>query len=201
MAPGESEFDRITDLLGQCLGRIDEQALRLQADADGGGDDGDAADRLEHDLAALQELVDELVDRSAAQERCNLNRIVDAAVSSCLQELGTPILVRQHLAPHLPAVGCAPGQLGYAVQRALMIAASRLEAGGELVVTTRRDGDGTVLELESSGGQRDRHLRERTETLCEFVAGFRGHCRVDHDERGHLLVVIELPEAVACDER
>jgi hypothetical protein len=195
----ERDLDHLTTLLGQCLGRIDERAFRVQQQSDDEPND-DVADLLENDAATLQELIGALVDRASVQEYCDLNRIVAAAVSSCLQELATPIIVRQRLAPDVPPIACTPGQLAYAAQRALVIAAGRLDAGGELTVTTRRDDDCPVLEIESSGGERDRHLRERAETLCEFVATFRGHCRVDCDEQDNLLIAIELPIGITSDE-
>lgn len=196
----DPNLDRLTTLFGQCLGRIDERAFRLQQLAEDEQDD-DLGDVLEQEAATLQELVGSLVDRYLSPEQCDLNSIVDSSVGACLQELDTPILVRQRLSPDLPAIACTPGQLAYAVQRALVIAAGRLQPGGELVVATRRDGDGIVLELDSHGGERDRHLRQRAETLCEFVASFHGHCQVEHDDRDHLLVVIELPATLALDDR
>ena len=146
-------------------------------------------------------LMASLIDRCEAPRQCDLNRIVDQAMAACLAELATPILVRQRLAEHLPSIACNPAQLTYAAQRALMIAAGRLDGGGELLVTTRQDADAILLEIESRGGHRDRHLRERGETLCEFVAALRGHCRIDLDHQGNLLVVIELPEAMVFDDR
>lgn len=193
----EPDLDRLTTLLGQCLGRIDERAFQLQL----GDEEGDAVSEhvLEHEAAKLQEIVGSLVAATEI-EQCDLNRIVEHAVTTCLVELGRSIVVRQRLAPGLPKVACSPGQLAYAVQRALVIATGHLEAGGELLLATRRDDGVAVLEIESRGGQRDRHLRARAETLCEFVASFRGICRIDHDERNNLLLVIELPGALAIDD-
>jgi hypothetical protein len=192
----EPDLDRLTTLLGQCLGRIDERAYRVQQD----DEDADAEHVLEHEAATLQELVGSLAARVDAPEQCDLARIVRSAVDACLTELGGGLVVRQRLAADLPPIGCMPSQLAYAVQRALVITAGRLERGGELLVTARRDGRSAVLELESRGGRRDRHLPERTLTLCEFVASLGGHCRVDHGDRGDLFVVLELPEALALDE-
>ena len=193
----EPNLDHLTTLLGQCLGRIDERAFQIQQLGD--EQDDDLGDVLENEAATLQELVGSLVDRQSP-ERCDLNRIVGAAIESCVQELGASIVVRQRLANDLPQIACTPSQLAYAVQRAMVIAAGRLEVGGELVVTTRADDDGLVLELESRGGKRDHHLRQRTETLCEFVAGMRGNCRIDHDAFGNLFVVVELPQALVVED-
>ncbi len=197
----EPDLDQLTTLLGQCLGRIDERAYRLQQDDDDGGGDSDfdAEGALEHEAATLQELVGSLVDSVDAPDQCDLDRIVRNAVDGCVGELGGAIVVRQRLASDVPAVRCSPSQLAYAVQRSLVIAAGRLDVGGELCVTTRRDGHGAVLELECRGGRRDRHLQHRVLTLCEFVASFGGHCRVDTDERGAMCLALELPAAHAYD--
>ena len=64
----DRELDRLTTLLGQCLGRIDEQAYRLQRvddDAEDCADDG-VADVLENEAARLQELVGSLLERADA---------------------------------------------------------------------------------------------------------------------------------------
>lgn len=196
----EPNLDRLTTLLGQCLGRIDESAYRLQLL----GDDEDGqqtTDVLEHETTSLQELVGSLVERCDAPAQCDVNRIVEQAVSACLGELDAAILVRERLGADLPEVGCNPSQFAYAARRALVIAAGRLESGGELIVTTRREADCVLFELESRGGRRDRHLQERALTLCEFVATFRGNCHIDLDDRDNLVVVIELPQAMAMDDR
>lgn len=197
------ELDRLTTLLGQCLGRIDEQAYRLQQvddEAEDYTDDG-VADVLETEAARLQELVSSLLERADAPEQSDLDDVVHASVRGCMQELGSPIVVRQRLAGELPPVACTPGQLAYAVQRALVLATSRLDVGGELRVTTRREDDCAVLELEGQGTRNDRNLQERAQTLCEFVSSFRGTCRVAYDEQQNLLIVLELPLALAIDER
>jgi len=197
------ELDRLTTLLGQCLGRIDEQAYRLQQvddEAEDSTDDG-VADVLETEAARLQELVSSLLERADAPEQSDLDEVVHASVRGCMQELGSPIVVRQRLAGELPPIACTPGQLAYAVQRALVLATSRLDVGGELRVTTRREDDCAVLELEGQGTRNDRNLQDRAETLCEFVSSFRGTCRVAYDEQQNLLIVLELPLALAIDER
>jgi hypothetical protein len=197
------ELDRLTTLLGQCLGRIDEQAYRLQQvddEAEDSTDDG-VADVLETEAARLQELVSSLLERADAPEQSDLDEVVHASVRGCMQELGSPIVVRQRLAGELPPIACTPGQLAYAVQRALVLATSRLDVGGELRVTTRREDDCAVLELEGQGTRNDRNLQDRAQTLCEFVSSFRGTCRVAYDEQQNLLIVLELPLALAIDER
>ena len=192
-------LDHLATLLGQCLGRIDERAFRLQEL----GDDEIEGDEevLEQEAATLQELVGSLVERCESHVQCDLNPIVEQSAVACVEELGAPIVLRLRLANDLPPIGCNAGQLAYAIQRALVIGAGRLDTGGELIVTTRRDDDSVVLELESQGGTRDRHLHARSLTLCEFVAALRGHCRIDVQGRDTLLVVIELPLVPVFDDR
>lgn len=193
----------MTNLLGQCLGRIEAQVFRLQHDPDA-CDEHLFAAAVDEEATVLCDLVGSLSDPAVTQ-RADLDATVRRAVQACLGELGVPIVVRERLAPALPPIACAPAQLAFAVQRALVLATGRLAAGDELEITTRRDGDGVVLELESRGRrrgrERDRHLRERAETLCEFVDGLRGLCRIECDDRDQLLVVIDLPAAMAVDER
>lgn len=195
----EPQLEHLTALLGQCLGRIDERAYRLQQLGDDEAD-LDAQDVLECETATLHELVDTLLDRCDAPPQFDVNRIVDQAVTGCMSELAVPILVRERLAPGLPPAGCSASQLASAVQRALVISATRLDAGGELIVGTRAEGGAVVIEIESRGGRRDRHLQQRALTLCEFVASFGGNCHIDLDDRDNLLVVVELPQPVAHDE-
>ncbi|HEX5052604.1 MAG TPA: hypothetical protein VFZ65_12585 [Planctomycetota bacterium] len=199
MTNRDPDLDRITHLLGQCLGRIEEQSYRLQQLGD---DDGeyDASDVFEHETTMLQELIAGLLASASASRACDLNRIVGQVAQGCLAEIGRPIVVRQRLAQDLPPIECAPGQVVFAVQRALMLALGQLEAGEELVMTTRREHESVVLELESRGTAHDRHLRERTVTLCEFLAGLGGCCRVQADPQGGLLLALELPHTLAAGE-
>jgi nitrogen-specific signal transduction histidine kinase len=193
----ESDLDRLTRLIGQCLGRIDAEAYRLQnCDLDECLLIGDL---LEAESATLHELVDSLLERAGSEERTDLNLIVERAVRSCLAETGVPVVVRQRLEPGLPSVACDPGPLSFAVRRALSIAVGRLQPGGEIVLQTRRDDQGVVLELECRGIAGGNHLAERTVTLCEFVADLQGRCRV-HDHQGSMLLMLELPAVFSAGE-
>ena len=193
----EPDLDRLTTLLGQCLGRIDEQAYRLQRDDD---PDEDTGDVLEQEAATLQELIGTMLEQGDAPEQADLNRVVGDVVATCLREIDVPVVIRQRLQPDLPPIACSPGQLTFAVQRAVVLAADRMCAGDELRITTRRDLEQVVLELEGPAAPRDRHLQARSQTLCEFLVAMRGHCRVDADDQGNLLVVLELPTALAIDD-
>lgn len=200
MNPRERNLDRITSLLGQCLGRIDEHAFRVQS-----LDDIDTtlltAEEIDNETAELQELVGSLLDNVVDEDEAEINHIVEQAVRSCVAAVAMPLVVRQRLARDLPRVACGPGQLTFAVQRAIGMAMNNLEPGGEIVVTTRRENDCVVFELESQGRETDPHVNERAATLCEFVESFHGRCRARCDDQGTLLVAIELPVAYAPDER
>lgn len=193
------DLDRITALLGQCLGRIDEHAFRVQQ-----LDIADAAfltaEEIDHETAELQELVGTLLDNAVVTGEADLDQIVTRAVQSCLAAIGMPVVVRQRLAAGPARIACAPGELTFAVQRALAIGLGRLDPGEELVLTTRHEDETAVLELECRGTGRDDHLQERALTLCEFVAELGGRCRIESDDQGTLLLALELPQALATDD-
>lgn len=199
MDQSERNLDRITSLLGQCLGRIDAHAYRIQ-ELDEVDETLLTAEQIDTETAELQELVGSLLDNVVDGDESDLNRIVDQAVRSCIAAVEMPFVVRQRLAPDLPSIACGPGQLTFAVQRALGIGIGHLEPGGEIVITTRRDDDRVVFEMESRGTEGDRHLHDRAATLCEFVASFAGRCRVESDDHGTLLLALELPMALAADD-
>ncbi len=202
MKKRDPDLDRLEHLLEQCLGRIDAEAYRIQDLPD--GDDGyETADAVEQETAMLQDLVDHMlvVDDQASQAA--LNPIVERATQACVTELGVPIVVRQRLDPDLPPVAVSPNELTHAVRRALVLAVEDLDAGGELIVTTRRDDDVAVFEIESRGlsAEAGPFRGERAETLGDFVGTFDGRCRVATDDHHGLLLVLELPMALATDER
>ncbi|MBX3462603.1 MAG: hypothetical protein KF830_05500 [Planctomycetes bacterium] len=199
MASREPELDHLTRLLGQCLGRIEEQAFRLQDDSWQADEHGTFA-AMEDETATLHDLVDSLLV-CAIDEHADLNAIVARALLDQLGTAGVPLVVRQRLDRHLPKVAGAPADVAFAVRRALAIGFGRPEPGTELVLTTRREDGHLLFELERRGGPIDDHLAERCETLAEFTAGLNGHCRVHAEACGSLLLALELPAALAFDER
>lgn len=199
MSPRDHGLDQLTDLLGQCLGRIEAQAFRLQRDPDD-SDETAVVAAFDDETELLQELIGSLLV-CAVDEHADANATVERALRGCLGDLTVPLVVRQRLAPALPRVACSPDELAFAVQRALALAIGPLPPGGEIIVTTRREAEAVVFELESLGAQPDRHVRARSETLAEFVAGLHGHCRVESAADGTLLLALELPLALAHDER
>lgn len=197
MTNRETDVDRITALLGQCLGRIDEQAFRMQQVGEG-GEDFVAAETFEDAAATLQELIGSLMSATAKPEPDALvEPIVRRALQQVVDELGVPITSRDRFEPNLPKAACTPGQLAFSVQRALMLAVSGIQPGGELQVGARFEAGRVVLEFESVCPGGVAHLVARAETLCEFVQDYDGTCRVDSDGRGHILIALEVPAALA----
>ena len=194
-----ADIDRITTLLSQCLGRIDEQVLRIQQQREEATDF--LGDVLESEAATLQELMDSLIQTVLAEDRADLNRTVAQVVESCLAETDIPVVVRQQLAPGLPPVDIAPSQLAVALRRALSLAIGQMPPGSELLLQTRCEEQELVLEIECSAAKRDRHLNARAATLCEFVANLAGLCRVGVHDNGSLLLSLQLPRALASEER
>ncbi|MCA8978305.1 MAG: hypothetical protein KDC98_26490 [Planctomycetes bacterium] len=195
MTHRETDLDRITTLLGQCLGRIDEQAYRLQQTEDE-GEDYEACEVLETEAAMLQELISSVVYAAKRSEDSDLNRIVEHSLRGCVAELDIPVVVRSQLQPGLPRIACPAGQLAFAVQRALMLVLGSIRSGGEIAAGTRLEGDTVWLEIESPDAQGDSHFSERAATLSEFVTAFHGNCRIDSDGRGTCLVAMQLPVAL-----
>jgi hypothetical protein len=196
MASHDPDLEKLTSLLRQCLGRIDEEAFRIQETGD--GMDFDSADRLEDEAQTLQELVDSLLVVDMGDSQANLNKIVSHAAEVCLQNVTVPIVLRQLLAPSTPPVASPASMVSVAVERAIILAFTGLEAGDEVILSTRSESGSVMFEVESRGNHQDSTTRERSETLREFVNDFGGACQVRCGS-GNLYLVIELPEVVATD--
>lgn len=194
MASRDSDLDRLSSLLGQCLGRIDEEAFRLQQD----DLDFDQAERLEDQTAELQGLIDSLLVVDMGSEEANLNDVVSRVAASCLQELNIPIVLRQSLTTDSTLVAAEASLVTVAVQRAMVLLVEPLGPGDELALTTRLESGSVVFEIESHGSQPDCSLDERGETLREFLQGFGGNCQLRSEQLNHYLV-IELPQVMATD--
>src|SRR5690606_4059015 len=156
----------------QCLGRIDEEAYRLQQH--GEDVDFDSAERLEDETATLQDLVDSLLVVDLGADETDVNSVVARIAESCLQELAVPIILRQTLTNESSLVRAPAAIATVAVQRAMVLAMSPLGPGDELRLTTRVENSSVVFELESLGSHVDVHASERTETLREFLEDFGG---------------------------
>ena len=86
MTQRETDLERITSLLGQCLGRIDEQAYRLQQLGD---DDEDfaAAETFEEAAATLQELIGSLLHAGERVDDAAADPIVRRALDDVVADV------------------------------------------------------------------------------------------------------------------
>lgn len=196
MASRDNDLDKLSSLLGQCLGRIDEETYRLQQD----GDEVhfDTADRLEDQTAELQNLIDSLLVVDTGADEADVNEVVARVAESCLQEINVPIVLRQVLTTESTVVAAQTSLVTVAVQRAMVLAVVPLGPGDELCLTTRVESGSVVFEIEGHGSQPEAILEERGETLREFVEGFGGNCQMRSNEQDHYMV-IELPQVMATD--
>ena len=196
MTSKDSDLGKLTSLMGQCLGRIDEEAFRLQ---ERGEDvDFDTADRLEGETGMLHELVESMLDVEMNSDETNVNQIVARIAESCLQELTVPIVLRQTLTTESTLVVAPAAMVNVAVQRAMALAVKPLGPGDELRLTTRLDCGSVLFEIESLGSHPDSNAGDRVETLREFVEELGGTCQMRQDAED-LFLVLELPQVIATD--
>jgi K+-sensing histidine kinase KdpD len=198
----DTELDRLTQLLRQCLGRIDEAAFRCQAD-DSEIDHEASIEQLGFETGQLQDLVASLIDAAAKAPESyatDINQVVHRAMQQSLQQCVTPVVLRSRLAGNLPSVSCRPSQVAHAVQRALQLGIGHAGHGGAVEIGTRQDHELVVFELQAEG-QGNAETRGRAATLAEFVASWGGRCRIDRSEAGMLLLMLELPAASVFDDR
>jgi K+-sensing histidine kinase KdpD len=193
---------KMQHLLGNCLGRIDAHASQL-LNAEVWQEFDSVDDALGDETGQLQELVNCILETTECQtnEDADLNRVVGNCARSIVQATGHPLLVRQRLGANLPLVACSAGMLTCAVQRALSLAAAHAGSGGELIITTRSEGDDVLFELHSSPGAANTHLKERALTLRAFVAQLHGRCNLAVDTASELWLVFELPMAFEIEDR
>jgi hypothetical protein len=196
MTSKDSDLGKLTSLMGQCLGRIDEEAFRLQEK--GEDVDFDTADRLEDETGILHELVESMLDVEMNSDETNVNQIVARVAESCLQELTVPIVLRQTLTAESSMVVAPAAMVNVAVQRAMALAVKPLGPGDELRLTTRLDCGSVLFEIESLGSHPDSNAGDRVETLREFVEELGGTCQMRQDAED-LFLVLELPQVMATD--
>ena len=142
MASSDPEIDKLTTLVSQCLGRIDEEAFTV---LNNGQDvDFDTADRLEGETNTLQELMDSMLAVELQSDQADLNQVVSRIAASCLQDIAVPIVFRQTLTTECALVAASPNLTAVVVQRAMVLAVAPLSPGDELRLTTRVE-NGRVL--------------------------------------------------------
>ena len=196
MASRDQDLDKLSSLLGQCLGRIDEEAYRLQQDGEDVG--FDTADRLEEHTSDLQDLIDSLLVVDLGSDTTDVNAVVKQVAESCLQEVNVPILLRQALTGESTVVAGQPGLVTVAVHRAMVLAVEPLMPGDELCLTTRTESGSVVLEIESHCQQPGARMGERGETLREFLEDLGGTFNMRSEQQDHYMV-IELPQGITTE--
>ena len=196
MASNDPDIDKLTSLLGRCLGRIDEEAFKLQEK--GEDVDFDAADRLEDETGTLVELVESMLVVEMDSDETDLNQVVTKVTESCLQEMAVPVVLRQTLTSESSLVVAPAALVNVAVQRAMVLAVAPLGPGDELRLTTRVDSGSVLFEVESLGSHDDGNGSDRAETLREFVEELGGTCQTRRDGLD-LFLVLELPQVMATD--
>ena len=196
MAYRDQDLDKLSALLGKCLGRIDEEAYRLQQE--GEDVDFDIAERLEEHASELQNLVDSLLVVDMGSDETDVNAVVQKVAESCLQEISVPILLRQSLTSEPTIVPVQAGLVTVAVQRAMILAVEPLGPGDELCLTTRIEGGSVLFEIESHSQESGSLTKERSETLREFLDDFGGSFHMRSEPQDHYMV-IELPQVTATD--
>lgn len=196
MASSDPEIDKLTTLLSQCLGRIDEEAYAV---LNNGQDvDFDTGDRLEGETNTLQELMDSMLAVELQSDQTDLNQVVSRIAATCLQDIAVPIVFRQTLTPECALVAAPPNLTTVVVQRAMVLAVTPLSPGDELRLTTRVENGRVLLEIESFGNHQEGNANERSQTLRQFVEELGGSSQV-RCEGSCLFLVIELPQVIATD--
>ena len=81
MAREDTDLEQLTSMLQRCLGRIDEEAFRIQANGVDGLDLGET-DRLEAATEELQDLIGSLVVAETADEEADVNAVLEEAAAA-----------------------------------------------------------------------------------------------------------------------
>ena len=196
MAREDTDLEQLSTMLRQCLGRIDEEAFRLQ-ESDGEPVDFGEADRLEEATFELRDLVESLLVVEATEE-ADVNEVVSSVASARLQEVSVPLVQRLRLSEGSARAAVSRSVLATAVDRALSMAVGAVRAGGQLNLSTRVERDAVVLEFECQGCDLGDGACERAETLRDFVEGFGGSCAV-RCEQEDLFFVLEVPRVNATE--
>jgi len=170
MSNPDRDLAHLGKLLGECLGRIDDQVERLGRDGEVDGE------LLEDESLLLSHLVDSVVRTNAARP-VDFDRLVEQAVDHLLQHAAAPVVVHQRLAGDLPRVACNPTEVAEVLRRALSLGARHAGHGGDLWITTSTNEHGVRCTVRCTG-EVDPHFVERAGTLDEFVAGLGGSLEV-----------------------
>ena len=197
MARDESDLEQLSSRLMQCLGRIDEEAFRLQT-SEGDHFDFDEVERITYATDELVEAIDSLLVVAPFEPPADVNAIVANVTAECLDNIDVPIVQRHTLCDTDAEVSAPAGMVQVAVRRALTLAASSLVAGSELSVSTRIAHGAVLVEISALGCHLEDGLQDRVETLRAFLNDFDGSCTV-FCEQEDLYLVLEIPRAMVTD--
>ena len=198
MAHDDSELEQLSYRLMRCLGRIDEEAFRLQTH-DGEHFDFGEVERITYATDELVEAVDSLLVVAPVEAPTDVNAIVTGVTAECLDNLNVPVVQRHTLCDHGSEVSAPASMVRVAVRRAMSLAASSLVAGSELSVSTRNTQGAVLVEISALGCRLDDGLEDRVETLRAFLSDFGGGCTV-FCEQDDLYLVLELPQVMVTDQ-
>lgn len=180
------ELERIAKLLRSCLQQIERDAMSVQHGRFA-ADPEAVMTALQGDTERLRGLLHSLL--GYLEGPLDLNAAVREAIDGLLRELEVPLVVDTRLGEDLPGVRWPREALHSSLRRALKLAARHCGSGGEIEVTTRPEGDLVLFEL-TAGGPGDPQVRERCETLEEFVDRMEGRCELRVDGQGRLRLLM-----------
>jgi len=112
--------------------------------------------RLKHETRRLHDILENFLRFARLQdlrlEAANLNVVVEELCDFYEPQASTRgIVVRTHFDPELPLVPLDSNIFKQAVLNLMLNAEHAMPEGGELIMTTRRDGDSVVLEVIDTG--------------------------------------------------
>lgn len=198
MAHDHNDLEQLSSMLQQCLGRIDEEAFRIQ-ETGGTALAVQAVERVTEATDELQGLCDSILEVQAIDSHADVNAIVARVAGECLQQLRVPIVQRHDLCHDRAVVSSPSSMVAIAVRRALSIAMAPLSPGGQLSLRTRVDSGSVLLEIESRGCRLAGAGPERAETLREFASDLGGACNV-HCDGDDLYLVLQMPQVMVSDQ-
>jgi two-component system sensor histidine kinase HydH len=113
-------------------------------------------ERLHHEVQRLHGILENFLRFARIQdldlEPADLNEIVEEVRDFYEPHAATKsVVIRTQLAPDLPRVGLEADLFKQALLNLILNAEHAMPSGGELILTTRRDGGGVVLDVTDTG--------------------------------------------------
>ena len=113
-------------------------------------------ERLHHEVQRLHGILENFLRFARIQdldlESADLNEIVEEVRDFYEPHAATKsIVIRTQLAPDLPPVGLEADLFKQALLNLILNAEHAMPSGGELILTTRRDGGGVILDVTDTG--------------------------------------------------